>query len=80
MGFELTTPVFERANTVHSLDRAAAVIGSDLGLLLLTDNSVLYWKLCAEYDLRCLTLANIFNLVMIYNLSTDERKIRVWSV
>jgi hypothetical protein len=27
MGFEPTIPVFERAKTVHALDRAAAVIG-----------------------------------------------------
>jgi hypothetical protein len=29
MGIETATPVFERAKTVHALDRAAAVIGSD---------------------------------------------------
>jgi hypothetical protein len=27
VGFEPTIPVFERVNTVHALDRAAAVIG-----------------------------------------------------
>jgi hypothetical protein len=27
VGFEPTTPVFERAKTVHALDRAATVIG-----------------------------------------------------
>jgi hypothetical protein len=27
VGFESTTPVFERAKTVHALDRAATVIG-----------------------------------------------------
>jgi hypothetical protein len=27
-GFELTTPVFERAKTIHALDRSANVIGS----------------------------------------------------
>jgi hypothetical protein len=27
MGFELITPVFELAKTVHALDRAATVIG-----------------------------------------------------
>jgi hypothetical protein len=27
MGFELTIPVFERAKTVHALDRAATEIG-----------------------------------------------------
>jgi hypothetical protein len=27
MGFEPATPVFERAETVHALDRAATVIG-----------------------------------------------------
>jgi hypothetical protein len=29
VGFEPTTPVFERAKTVHALDRAAPVIGID---------------------------------------------------
>jgi hypothetical protein len=28
MGFEPTIPVFERAKTVHALDRAATVFGS----------------------------------------------------
>jgi hypothetical protein len=28
MGFEATIPVFERAKTVHALDRAAPVIGT----------------------------------------------------
>jgi hypothetical protein len=28
VGFESTIPVFERAKTVHALDRAATVIGS----------------------------------------------------
>jgi hypothetical protein len=27
VGFELTIPAFERAKTVHALDRAAIVIG-----------------------------------------------------
>jgi hypothetical protein len=27
VGFELTIPVFERAQTVHALDRSAAMIG-----------------------------------------------------
>jgi hypothetical protein len=35
VGFESTTPVFERAKTVHALDRAATVIGS-LRLILMT--------------------------------------------
>jgi hypothetical protein len=30
VGFEITTPVFERAKTVHALDRAATVIAIDL--------------------------------------------------
>jgi hypothetical protein len=29
VGFEPTTPVFERAKTVHALDRAATVIGEE---------------------------------------------------
>jgi hypothetical protein len=28
VGFEITTPVFERAKTVHALDRLATVIES----------------------------------------------------
>jgi hypothetical protein len=31
--FELTIPVFERAKTVHALDRAAAVVGYVVTLL-----------------------------------------------
>jgi hypothetical protein len=27
VGFESTTPVFERAKTIHAFDRAATVIG-----------------------------------------------------
>jgi hypothetical protein len=32
MGFEHTTPMFERAKTVHALDRAATVIGTSMPL------------------------------------------------
>jgi hypothetical protein len=32
VGFEPTTPVFERVKTVHVLDRAATVIGKVTGL------------------------------------------------
>jgi hypothetical protein len=32
VGLEPTIPVFERAKTVHSLDRSATVIGSTLSL------------------------------------------------
>jgi hypothetical protein len=32
VGFELTAPMFERAKTVHPLDRAATVIGDDTTL------------------------------------------------
>jgi hypothetical protein len=31
-GFELMIPVFERAKTVHALDRAATVIGRSTGI------------------------------------------------
>jgi hypothetical protein len=30
VGLEVTTPVFERAKTVHALDRAATEIGTDI--------------------------------------------------
>jgi hypothetical protein len=33
MGFEPTTPAFERAKTVHALDRGATLIGDDANLL-----------------------------------------------
>jgi hypothetical protein len=37
VGFEPTIPVFERAKTVHALDRAATVIGiTDLHALQIT--------------------------------------------
>jgi hypothetical protein len=39
VGFEPTTPVFEQENTVHALDRAAAVIG-----LLSVTNTVMNSK------------------------------------
>jgi hypothetical protein len=29
VGIELTTPVFEQAKTVHALDRAAILMGTD---------------------------------------------------
>jgi phosphohistidine swiveling domain-containing protein len=32
VGFDPTTPVFERAKTVHALDRAATVIGEENNL------------------------------------------------
>jgi hypothetical protein len=34
VGFELTIPVFERAKSVHALDRGATVIGKHLYLFL----------------------------------------------
>jgi hypothetical protein len=33
MGFERMTPVFEREKTVHALDRAAAVVGTNYTVL-----------------------------------------------
>jgi hypothetical protein len=41
VGFEPTNPVFERAKTVHALDRAAAVIGRSLRYLVrIKDKSI----------------------------------------
>jgi hypothetical protein len=37
VGFEPTTPVFDRAKTVHALGRAAAVIGGTTLLYLLAN-------------------------------------------
>jgi hypothetical protein len=36
VGFELTIPVFERAKTVHTLDRAATVTGNVSATTLLS--------------------------------------------
>jgi hypothetical protein len=33
VGFELTIPVFERAKTIHALDRAATVIGDSVYII-----------------------------------------------
>jgi hypothetical protein len=33
LGFEPTIPVFERAKKVHALDRAATVIGTQVGYM-----------------------------------------------
>jgi hypothetical protein len=38
VGFEPTIPVFERAKTVHALDRAAAVIGVAYFCMLFNDD------------------------------------------
>jgi hypothetical protein len=47
VGFEPTIPVFERAKTVHALDRAATVIGhwSTAALILSTFNSDLFTRI-----------------------------------
>jgi hypothetical protein len=42
MGFESITPVFERAKTIHALDRAATVIGVIIYILFL----FLRWDVC----------------------------------
>jgi hypothetical protein len=36
VGFERTIPAFERAKTVHALDRAATVIGTEISFCLET--------------------------------------------
>jgi hypothetical protein len=41
VGFELTTPVFERAKTVHALDRATTVIGMWTVYKIITISSAL---------------------------------------
>jgi hypothetical protein len=40
VGFEPTIPAFERANTVHALDRAAAVIGCDADSYIIIRNTI----------------------------------------
>jgi hypothetical protein len=42
VGFELTTPVFERAKTVHALDRAAPVIDPVKYLPTYNDHAIVY--------------------------------------
>jgi hypothetical protein len=44
VGFEPTIPVFERAKTVHALDRAATVIGS------LVKHSLVYYHITVNYN------------------------------
>jgi hypothetical protein len=58
VGFEPTTPAFERAKTFHSLDRAATVIGLDKlgGLKIITKNqrnSILKLILCSFVFYYC---------------------------
>jgi hypothetical protein len=40
VGFEPTIPVFERAKTIHALDRVAIVIGSYEYIIQSTENVV----------------------------------------
>jgi hypothetical protein len=47
MGFEPTISPFDRAKTVHALDRAAAVIGA--WLICHAENTV-PWSVIYEYD------------------------------
>jgi hypothetical protein len=42
VGFEPKTPIFERAKTVHALDRAATVIGLACMQLGSSDSKVAY--------------------------------------
>jgi hypothetical protein len=51
VGFEPTVPVFERAKTVHALDRAATVIGSPLKCtqLNIKENIIINEKIILEY-------------------------------
>jgi hypothetical protein len=46
VGFEPTIPAFERAKTVHALDRAATVIGCNL-------NTTLYFITADHVKLQC---------------------------
>jgi hypothetical protein len=51
VGFELTTPVFERAKTVHALERAATAIGSMCDPHNLNHN--IHHSAVFFYDLPC---------------------------
>jgi hypothetical protein len=44
VGFESTIPVFERAKTVHALDRAATVIGTLITYLAWNGKNKLRWS------------------------------------
>jgi hypothetical protein len=44
VGFELTSPVFERAETVHALDRAATVIGLSNDWITVINELERMWK------------------------------------
>jgi hypothetical protein len=41
LGFEPTIPLFERAKTVHALDRPATVVGSSCTVLLKLERIVI---------------------------------------
>jgi hypothetical protein len=63
MGFESAIPAFERAKTVHALDRAATVIGiASLGSLLSSVPSMwIFHRLLSQYPLLCSSYTKSFS-------------------
>jgi hypothetical protein len=65
---------------LYSISHLDFECGPDSGLLMLNGNSVRHWKPDTDYNIYCLSLENIIILVMICNINTDERKLRIWSI
>jgi hypothetical protein len=56
VGFEPTIPVFERAKTVHNLDRTAIVIG--IRIIYFLNNKEIEWT-CQRISTSCLVMSFI---------------------
>jgi hypothetical protein len=54
VGFEPTIPVFQRAKTVHALDRAATVIG--------------LWELITNYSMQSFNCFDVLPLKSLVNV------------
>jgi hypothetical protein len=62
VGFERTTPVFERAKTVHALDRPATVIGHFSILLTLNKFKTMLMATLLKNLTICFA-CNIYNIL-----------------
>jgi hypothetical protein len=71
VGFEPTTPVFERAKTVHALDRTVTVIGHFSTLLTLNK----FKTMLVATLLKNLTTCFLY----IYNIVAGCQGNRIWS-
>jgi hypothetical protein len=80
VGFEITIPAFERAETVHALDRAATVIGESIikrTINLLNGCRFFFNRLIMLYSLTLLTNSTlIINKIHDIHLMGEEE----WAV